>query len=69
MFRQIARFIARRIVTYAKPGSRAIQNKPLGFIKFGSRMDVFVPLDYIVYLELGDRVIGNQTPLAKVNVK
>lgn len=67
MFRQIAGFIARRIVTYAKPDTQAIQNRPLGFIKFGSRMDVFVPLDYIIYVELGDRVIGNQTPLAKVS--
>lgn len=66
MFRQIAGFIARRIVTYAKPGTQAIQNRPLGFVKFGSRMDVFVPLDYIIHVKLGDRVIGNQIPLARV---
>lgn len=66
MFRQIAGFIARRIVSYAKTGDRVKQNTALGFIKFGSRMDVFIPADYKLYVSLGDRVIGNQTPLAKI---
>lgn len=67
MFRQIAGFIARRIVSYAKVGDKATQNTPLGFIKFGSRMDIFIPTHYKLYVNLGDRVIGNQTPLAKIS--
>ena len=66
-FRQIAGLVARRIVTYAKVGERAEQNAKYGFIKFGSRIDIFLPLDCEVLVGLGDRVRGGQTPLAKLH--
>ncbi len=67
LFRQIAGLVARRIVNYAKVGERAEQNAKYGFIKFGSRVDVFLPLDCEVLVGLGDRVRGGQTPLAKLH--
>lgn len=66
MYRQIAGWIARRIVCYAEVGSRVEQNHKAGFIKFGSRMDVFVPLGSQVLVELGQRVVGSQTPLVRL---
>lgn len=66
LFRQIAGFIARRIVSYMKPGYGATQNTAAGFIKFGSRVDILVPPEYEVLVGLGDRVVGTQTPLARV---
>ena len=67
LFRQIAGLVARRIVNYAKVGERAEQNAKYGFIKFGSRIDIFLPLDCEVLVGLGDRVRGGQTPLAKLH--
>lgn len=64
LFRQIAGLVARRIVNYAEVGETAIQNDKYGFIKFGSRIDIFVPLDSEIKVSLGDRVRGRQTPLA-----
>ena len=64
---QIAGLVARRIVNYAKVGERAEQNAKYGFIKFGSRIDIFLPLDCEVLVGLGDRVRGGQTPLAKLH--
>lgn len=66
LMRQIAGFIARRIVNYAKPGKRVKQNDRLGFIKFGSRMDILIPKDSELYVEIGDPVIGSQTPIARL---
>ena len=63
LFRQIAGLVARRIVNYAK----VEQNAKYGFIKFGSRIDIFLPLDCEVLVGLGDRVRGGQTPLAKLH--
>lgn len=71
MMRQIAGFVARRIVCYAPDlqaeGTTAEQNGRLGFIKFGSRMDLFLPLDAEPLVKVGDKVRGRQTVLAKFN--
>ncbi len=64
LFRQIAGLLAKRIVSYAVAGSKVEQNSRCGFIKFGSRLDVFVPLDADVKVKLGDKVQGTQTILA-----
>ncbi|MDR3188020.1 MAG: phosphatidylserine decarboxylase family protein [Prevotellaceae bacterium] len=62
--RQIAGAVARRIVCYAKQGEQVEQNAQLGFIKFGSRVDVFLPLSAKVEVALGQKVRGSQTILA-----
>lgn len=69
MFRQIAGWIARRIVCYPKVGDRVAQNSKFGFIKFGSRVDVFLPLGSEVMVELGQKVVGSQTMLARLPQK
>lgn len=66
MFRQIAGIVARRIVCYAEEGAPAVQASEAGFIKFGSRLDVFVPLDTEVLVKKGDKVRGKTTALAKL---
>lgn len=66
MFRQIAGWIARRIVSYPKVGDRLEQNSKFGFIKFGSRVDVFLPLGSEVLVELNQKVVGSQTQLARL---
>lgn len=65
VFRQIAGFVARRIVSYVRAGALAQQNTPCGFIKFGSRMDIFLPLDAEVSVVVGERVTGSQTVIAR----
>ncbi len=65
LVRQIAGLVARRIVCYAEEGEFAGQNSRLGFIKFGSRMDVFLPLDTEVLVQVGDKVRGSLTPIAR----
>ena len=64
LFRQIAGTVARRIVTYSKPGDQAIQGADMGFIKFGSRVDLFLPLDAKINVELGQITKGNRTIIA-----
>jgi len=64
LFRQIAGAVARRIVCYAEEGSVAKQGSEFGFIKFGSRVDVFLPLGSEVKPQIGDVVTGSQTLLA-----
>lgn len=66
LFRQIAGLIARRIVSYMKPGEHVEQNSVAGFIKFGSRVDVLVPKDSELLVEIGDPVVGSQTPIARL---
>ena len=66
LIRQIAGFVARRIVTYVKPDTHVDQNSTLGFIKFGSRVDILIPKDSELYVEIGDPVIGSQTPIARL---
>lgn len=64
--RQIAGAMARRIVTYACPGEKADIDDHLGFIKFGSRVDIYLPLDARILLKIGDITRGGLTPLAIV---
>lgn len=64
--RQIAGAMARRIVTYAKPDGRATRNTHLGFIKFGSRVDLYLPLDTEMFVKVGDSVTGNDTILGRL---
>jgi phosphatidylserine decarboxylase len=66
LIRQIAGFVARRIVSYMIPGKEVEQNSVMGFIKFGSRVDILVPKDSELYVEIGDPVIGSQTPIARL---
>ena len=65
--RQIAGAMARRIVTYALPGEEADIDDHLGFIKFGSRVDIYLPTDAQVLLKIGEATTGGVTPLAIVN--
>lgn len=65
LFRQIAGALARRICTYSTAGADAAQGREFGFIKFGSRVDVFLPLDAQVKVALGDNVQGSTTVIAR----
>lgn len=65
LFRQIAGAMARRIVNYAKKGTQAKQNTEFGFIKFGSRVDLFIPLEMEICVNLHDKVRGGQTIIAR----
>ena len=64
LYRQIAGALARRIVNYAKVGANAIQGEDAGFIKFGSRVDLFLPLDSKVKVKLNQKVIGGETVIS-----
>lgn len=64
--RQIAGAVARRIITYAKVGEPCHVDDQMGFIKFGSRVDVYIPLDSEVLVEMDQKVTGNQTPIARL---
>lgn len=64
LFRQIAGALARRIVCYSKEGQEAVQGEEFGFIKFGSRVDIFLPLGTEIKVGLGDNVKGGITVLA-----
>lgn len=65
LVRQVAGFVARRIRCYASEKGPSKQGKEMGFIKFGSRLDLFLPVDAEVKVELHQRVIGSITPLAR----
>lgn len=65
--RQIAGAMARRIVTYAKPGKHSHRNEHLGFIKFGSRVDMYLPLDTDIFVTVGEHVKGNETIIGRLN--
>ncbi len=67
LLRQIAGALARRIVTYAHAGRHCHLNEHLGFIKFGSRVDLFLPIDTEVYVQVGEETTGNETILARLN--
>jgi phosphatidylserine decarboxylase len=62
--RQIAGAMARRIVTYPHEGDACFLDEHLGFIKFGSRVDLFLPLGTEICVKLGDKTIGNETIIA-----
>lgn len=64
--RQIAGAVARRIVTYAKEGEECFIDEHLGFIKLGSRVDVFLPVDSEVCVKMGQPTTGDQTVIAKL---
>ncbi len=64
LVRQIAGAMARRIVTYAAVGEECFIDQHLGFIKFGSRVDVYLPLDAEIKVELNQKTIGNETVIA-----
>lgn len=66
LFRQIAGFVARRIVSYAHEGLEAERGRECGFIKFGSRVDVFLPLGSEVCVGMGDKTTGMRTLLARL---
>ncbi len=66
MARQIAGAMARRIVTYAEEGEDCYIDEHMGFIKFGSRVDVFLPTDSEIFVKLGQTATGNQTVIAKL---
>ena len=66
LVRQIAGFVARRIVCDLEPGDEAIAGEELGMIRFGSRVDVFLPLDADVKVKMGDRTTGKETVLARL---
>lgn len=64
---QVAGAVARRIVTYAEPGEDCSIEDHMGFIKFGSRVDIFLPLDTEVLVKIGDKTTGGITPVARLN--
>jgi phosphatidylserine decarboxylase len=65
LYRQIAGALAKRIVNYAKVDDKAIQGTDAGFIKFGSRVDLFLPLDTKIKVELNQKVRGGETVIAE----
>ena len=66
LIRQVAGVMARRIVCYAKEGERVKQNQELGFIRFGSRVDLFLPLDFPISVDLQDKVKNAISPIAEI---
>jgi phosphatidylserine decarboxylase len=66
LFRQIAGAVARRIKCYAKKGELVTQGDEFGFIRFGSRVDVFLPLNASIKVEIGEKVKGKQSILAEL---
>lgn len=66
MARQVAGAVARRIVTYAREGEECYIDEHMGFIKFGSRVDVYLPLGTEVCVKMGQRTVGNETLLARL---
>jgi len=69
LYRQIAGALARRIVNYAKENEMVDQGADAGFIKFGSRIDIFIPLDMKVNVSLNDKARGGETVIAEYNEK
>ena len=67
--RQIAGVMARRVVCYAKEAKNVKQGEELGFIKFGSRVDIFLPLGTPIEVKIGDKVKGNTSVLAQIKTK
>ncbi len=67
LLRQIAGAVAKRIVNYLNVGEEVQQGDEMGFIKFGSRVDLFLPLDAKIKVKLNQKVKGNRTIIAKTN--
>ena len=66
LVRQVAGAMARRIVTYAYPGVEASIEDHMGFIKFGSRVDIYLPVDTETLVKVGDKTIGGIAPIARL---
>ena len=64
LYRQIAGALAKRIVNYSQVGMHATQGKDAGFIKFGSRVDLFLPLGTEINVKLNEKAVGNRTIIA-----
>lgn len=67
LFRQIAGALAKRIIAYVKVGEKVNQGDDMGFIRFGSRVDLYLPLDAKVEVKIGDVAKGNKTVIAHLN--
>ncbi len=67
LVRQIAGAVARRIVTYAEKGTEANIEDHLGFIKFGSRVDLYLPINTDINVKIGDCTVGGITPVGRLN--
>ena len=65
LFRQIAGALAKRIVNYAKVGHEAKAGAEYGFIKFGSRIDIYLPLECVINVELNQKTVGGETVIAR----
>jgi phosphatidylserine decarboxylase len=65
LVRQIAGKVARKIISYTRPGALLARGEEFGFIKFGSRVDVFLPLDCEVIAKIGQTVKGGITEIAR----
>ncbi|OFX24404.1 MAG: phosphatidylserine decarboxylase [Bacteroidetes bacterium GWA2_31_9b] len=66
LFRQIAGIVARRIICYAQENKEFAQNSEVGFIRFGSRVDIFLPLDAKINVEIGQKAVGTKTVIATI---
>ncbi|NMH26996.1 phosphatidylserine decarboxylase family protein [Flavobacterium silvaticum] len=66
LYRQIAGALAKRIVNYAKEGMQVVQGTDAGFIKFGSRVDLYFPIGTKVEVKLGQKAVGGKTIIAKL---
>ena len=67
LVRQIAGMVARRIVNYTKIKDQVKQSEELGFIKFGSRADIYLPLNFNVVVKKGDKAVGGVTEIGSLN--
>lgn len=67
LMRQVAGAMARRIVTYAEPGTEASVEDHMGFIKFGSRVDLYLPLSTSIYVSIGEPTVGGITQVGILN--
>lgn len=68
-FKQLAGTFARRIVTYAEPGKKVLKGRQCGMIKFGSRIDMYLPLDADIKVKLGDTVFACESVIAELSKK
>lgn len=66
LLRQIAGLLAKRIVSYVEEGQEVLQGTELGFIKFGSRVDLFLPLGSKIEVDMNQKVKGNRTIIARI---
>ena len=67
LVRQIAGLVARRIINYSEVGSKVEQSSQLGFIKFGSRADIFLPLDFKPSIKVGEKTVAGVTELGRLD--